>query len=81
MIKMLLAATVVGALAYGTAAVAAPGGWPNDPGTGGGSGTNCFDVCPSSVTLPNGTYCVLDGCLDTGGDPYCVYSCYWGLPF
>lgn len=79
MIHKLLALCAVGALAFGTMALAAPGG----PGGGGpGGGVDCTQFCAPSVTLPNGTFCVLDGCLVVdGSSAFCNYSCFWGLPF
>jgi hypothetical protein len=76
MIKKLLAATILGALSFGAVAMAAPGG----PG-GGGGGVDCTQFCAPTVTLPDGTFCVLDGCLVFGESAFCNYSCFWGLPF
>jgi hypothetical protein len=71
MVKKLLALCVVGTLVLGSAAMASPPG---------GGGVNCSEFCAETVTLPDGTFCVLDGCLAGGGTVYCNYSCFWGLP-
>ncbi len=72
MIKKLLVLSVLGTLAFGSLAKAS--------GPGGGEGVDCTQYCPESITLENGTFCVLDGCLEGGGTVYCNYACFWGLP-
>ena len=75
MFKKLIALCVTSALVVGSAAKAAAPGGP-------GGGVDCTTACAESIFLPNGTFCVLDGCLtlDDGTIVYCNYSCFWGLP-
>jgi hypothetical protein len=72
MIKKLLALCVLGTLAFGSLTLASP--------PGGGGGVDCTQFCAPAITLPDGTFCVLDGCLQGGGTVFCNYSCFWGLP-
>lgn len=72
MIKKLLALCVLGTLAFGSLTMASPPG---------GGGVDCTQFCAPEVILPNGTFCVLDGCLQDGNTVFfCNYSCFWGLP-
>ena len=72
MIKKLLALCVIGTLAFGSLTLAMP------PGEG---EVDCSQFCAESIFLENGTFCVLDGCLSGGGQVFCNYSCFWGLPW
>jgi len=73
--KKLFALCLLGTLAVGSLAMATPGGGP-----GGGGAVDCSQFCAPTVTLPDGTFCVLDGCLAAGNSVYCNYSCFWSLP-
>lgn len=61
-------------------------GWSAFAGTTGGSSIpfepppDCSQHCDEVVQLPDGTVCVLAGCLSGGGEVYCLYSCFWQLP-
>jgi hypothetical protein len=42
---------------------------------------DCLDHCAPSITLSNGTFCVLAGCPDVGGGTViCAYNCFFVLP-
>jgi len=70
MLKKLLAVCVLGTLAIGSVAMASP----TPP-------VDCTQSCAPEIFLENGTYCVLDGCLEHNGQVvYCNYACFWGLP-
>ena len=70
MIRKQFALCALGALTIGSVALASPA-----------PAINCSDYCAESIFLPNGTFCVLDGCLNDGTTVfYCEYSCFWALP-
>ena len=79
MLRKLFLLPALAVLAIGWSAFA------DDTLPGGGSipfepDPDCEEFCDPVVTLPDGTLCVLEGCLSGGGEVYCLYSCFWQLP-
>ena len=89
--KFLVSACAVGALVFGSVAIAAPGGFGGGLGGGGlggglGGGDGdvdpaCAAVCPLTIDLPGDSFCVLDGCFVVGDAAFCNYRCFYALPF
>lgn len=73
MLKKLFAPCAVAAIAYGWTAMA--GTVPNV------EGNDCSEACAPSIVTPEGHVCVLADCLQGGGQTFCLYNCFFVLPF
>lgn len=73
MIKKLSMICIVGALSFGSLAMATP---KPDPPTI----DECLQLCDPFLVLPGGAACVLSGCLEVGETVLCGYSCFYPLP-
>lgn len=74
MLKKLFAVALSGALCMGVATASTP------VVVGDVTPIDCLDHCAPAIVLPNGTTCVLAGCLDADLYVICAYNCFYVLP-